>query len=230
MRKIRILYLLVFCCVMSVYLLPANSYAVTQISDPGLTDYDIAARYRNGLNGWEIAAIYEDPFATTGAEIDFGTGWLYGTFLDFNVTYTASTGNLLLGIDYNNDSTIAGNETISYTFSEFAGQGFQYIDMMLVGNSISDANVQNLYINGTSFGPFNSSGAWSQYYFDAGTTPSNIFITGEVNMTASGNAQERPKMEFKFGAAVVPEPISSTLFIVGGATLGFRCFRKNFKK
>ena len=29
---------------------------------------------------------------------------------------------------------------------------------------------------------------------------------------------------------VVPEPISSTLFIVGGATLGFRRFRKKFKK
>ncbi len=29
---------------------------------------------------------------------------------------------------------------------------------------------------------------------------------------------------------VVPEPISSTLFLIGGATLGFRRFRKKFKK
>jgi hypothetical protein len=31
-------------------------------------------------------------------------------------------------------------------------------------------------------------------------------------------------------APIVPEPISSTLFVVGGATLGFRHFRKKFNK
>jgi hypothetical protein len=34
----------------------------------------------------------------------------------------------------------------------------------------------------------------------------------------------------QYGATVVPEPVSSTLFIIGGATLGFRRFRKRFKK
>jgi hypothetical protein len=29
---------------------------------------------------------------------------------------------------------------------------------------------------------------------------------------------------------IVPEPISSTLFVFGGGTLGFRHFRKKFKK
>jgi hypothetical protein len=31
-------------------------------------------------------------------------------------------------------------------------------------------------------------------------------------------------------ATLVPEPVSSTLFLVGGATLGFRRFRKKFRK
>jgi len=33
-----------------------------------------------------------------------------------------------------------------------------------------------------------------------------------------------------WAAGVVPEPVSSTLFIVGAATLGFRRFRKKFRK
>jgi hypothetical protein len=42
-------------------------------------------------------------------------------------------------------------------------------------------------------------------------------LTGDISMNFNG-------------ASVVPEPVSSTLFIVGGATLGFRRFRKKYRK
>jgi hypothetical protein len=230
MKKTTSIIFIVLILLYTFSFFPLEGYsAVTQISDPGLTDYDIAGRVRNGLNGWELAAIYEDPFAM-GANKDFSSSWLYGTYLDFNFSYTVSTGTLSIGVDYDNSGTIASNETATYTFSEYAGKGFQYLDMMLVGtsspNPLSDANVQNLNINGTSFGSYSSNGVWSDYYFNLGSTPSDILITGQVDMTASGGSQERPKMEFKVGTPVVPEPVSSILFVIGATTLGLRRFWK----
>ena len=226
MKRLRLFSIFMF-LVLSIYSFPSGSYsAVTQISDPGLTDYDIAGRVRNGLNGWELAAIYEDPYVM-GANKDFSSSWLYGTDLNFNFSYIVSTGTLSMGVDYDNSGTIASSEMASYAFSTYAGKGFQYLDMMLVGTSslpLSDANVKNLNINGTSFGSYNSGGVWTNTYFNLGATPTDILITGQVDMTASGGSQERPKMEFKVGAPVVPEPISSTLFVVGGVIFAARRF------
>lgn len=56
-----------------------------------------------------------------------------------------------------------------------------------------------------------------------GLTNSNYSITQEAIITHTAGGQNS---SFNYVVNVVPEPISSTLFLVGAATLGFRRFRK----
>jgi hypothetical protein len=62
--------------------------------------------------------------------------------------------------------------------------------------------------------------------FRTGTLSSPNFISfGDQSNAGISNTD----LKF-FQVTVVPEPVSSTLFIIGGATLGFRRFRKKFIK
>jgi hypothetical protein len=76
---------------------------------------------------------------------------------------------------------------------------------------------------------------WGNYYAKGGVDNGNL-INAYNNALAVNNFDSDNKLDFivrpNGGNAppVVPEPISSTLFIVGGATLGFRRFRKKLKQ
>lgn len=67
---------------------------------------------------------------------------------------------------------------------------------------------------------------WSNFYYtpDSGVAWFFNFDFGVQN----GN--DKTYSYHAWAVRVVPEPMSSTLFIIGGATLGLRRFRKKFKK
>jgi len=75
---------------------------------------------------------------------------------------------------------------------------------------------------------------WSETLFDTDPDLHWVFVFRDggqtVDDTISINYAWAVRDCPECTIAVVPEPISSTLFIVGGATLGFRRFRKKFKK
>ena len=76
---------------------------------------------------------------------------------------------------------------------------------------------------------------WGNFYAKGGTDEGNL-VNAYNNALEDSNFNSDDRLDFivrpNGGSSppVVPEPISSTLFIVGGATLGFRRFRKKFKK
>jgi len=106
---------------------------------------------------------------------------------------------------------------------EFAGKftAGETIIYDITGSGVSASNFYDLAATGGPNGPFY-----------AAAKLQGILCTDPDSLTY-GDCEGDPPTTSSWSAGtttVVPEPISSTLFIVGGATLGFRRFRKKFKK
>ncbi|RJR16535.1 MAG: PEP-CTERM sorting domain-containing protein [Nitrospiraceae bacterium] len=80
--------------------------------------------------------------------------------------------------------------------------------------------------NGTDGNPYNETNQADIDALRSATLASQTFIKGEVRYrTATTEEWQNTSLQVN----VVPEPVSSALFLVGAATLGFRRFRKNIK-
>jgi len=91
----------------------------------------------------------------------------------------------------------------------------------------------NSYIDTTNtlFGddtPLGSLGAYSSASYNGDTSGSISSLANPYALTAKAtiNLSGNSIMQTTTNVAIVPEPISSTLFIFGGATLGFMRFQK----
>jgi len=74
--------------------------------------------------------------------------------------------------------------------------------------------VQNIGVKGSILAPYANVG-FNSAHIDGTLVANSLTGTGEFH-----------QYQFDHNVPVVPEPVSSILFITGGATLGFRRFRK----
>jgi hypothetical protein len=193
-------------------------------------------------------------FGTPPAGVAPTGTWATASFIDVtpgNVQLTLSVTNNLTSVEdirafYFNYSgsaltwtavnTTAGTPTISTGSDAYKADGDGWYDI-LVGFSGGDAshklqagesivyNISGTGLNAASFYQLSTQGTNGSAYYAAakltGIPCSNLddpnCQQGTTSAWSSGTTT---------GAPVVPEPVSSTLFIVGAATLGFRSFRK----
>ena len=117
-------------------------------------------------------------------------------------------------------------------------------DLLVVSDlDLSPDESVNIYtgIVGLDFNDSYQLEIYSESFSDADSTvipileptedPNVFIVTGENLISETNYSLTDIRTSWSASAvSVVPEPISSTLFIVGGVTLGFRRFRKKFKK
>jgi hypothetical protein len=160
----------------------------------------------------------------TITDTDTNLMWL----LDANYANTSGYDDLLYGADFNgrmywSDAVDWANQLVFADYDDWrlpitfdqTCQGFCTNSEMGILYNTGTSDFQNLqtleYWSGTEV---NTNYAWYVNFF-------NGYQGGSYKTSSMYNAM---------AVRVVPEPISSTLFIVGGATLGFRRFRKKFNR
>jgi hypothetical protein len=219
--------------------------AVTMVAGTGIAQADLLV-YTGGLNGQSsdpypnsfpplsyngsIALTQFDPTLGTlnSITIDLSSVFNYGTQFENKSTSRGSTvtknltqqltiGSLLdTGLVAYNKSWTVG--TYDGTIDYAGTSGFT------VAESKGATNVSST-LTGVNMTPYIGTGSmlfdvYSNASFSGG------FTGGNGSFINSQNFATTAKVTYDYTPAVVPEPVSSALFIVGGILLGVRSFRK----
>jgi len=151
-----------------------------------------------------------------------GTARLYGDVSVVEVNGSAPTGSEISSWDLD----------VAFNAGSGSNPSYQYfvIDPNAGTEMVNQANANDIVDLWSYNGDF-------QVGFSANGKNSNFGASGWVTFehydgttTYGSQGTQLVNSDFLMDLTVVPEPVSSTLFLVGGATLGFRRFRKKFKK
>jgi len=204
-------------------------------------DFEISgADMPNGSTPW-ITATFIDVSpdnveltmsASNLAGVEYINKWYFNSLVDTSgLTFTSvdisaiSAPTITLGSNtFQADGD--GKFDIYFQFDTANGAG-----RFTSGETIS-YNIEGTGITASTFNTQSSTGGGAGIYESAAQI-SGITVSApntDCNPTVDPSGYPDCGSGWVANTTVVPEPVSSTLFIVGGATLGFRRLRKRFKK
>jgi len=165
--------------------------------------------------------------------VEFINQWYFNSLVTSGLTFTAY------------DISAIYDPTISLASNSYQADGDGLFDIKFDFSNVDDGSrfeagetvIYDISGTGISASTFNTQsftgGGAGTYTSAAQIGGITVSDPGNVDCNAIDNS-DYPDCGSGWIAnttvTVVPEPISSTLFIVGGATLGFRRFRKKFNK
>jgi len=213
---IRYLYLSIILSMIFVIKAEAETYRGIEFPQGAISFADVVASYDPVIKSGQPTATYRDPLEALGIP-DYSEG---------------------PGIDYVSLGD-GGSITLQFTDNYLTGSGDGIDDLWIfeVGSAVEDTYVEISNDDVTWYSVGKVGGSTSGIDIDTfGFGINDLFSyvrltddTNEGNQTGNNVGADIDAIG-AISTTVVPEPISSTLFIVGGATLGLRRFRKKFKK